>query len=145
MTQSQQGYVNQQMATRREPSAWAGLAVFAGLMMIMLGSFTAITGLVAIFDDGWLVVTDTALVTFDLTTWGWVWLIMGILVVVAGVGLLSGQMWARVVGVILASLNALGQLIYMPIYPVWSIVLIALDVLVIYALTAHGGEMRNRR
>jgi hypothetical protein len=79
----------------------------------------------------------------DLTTWGWVHLVVGIAVFLAGVGLLSGNVLARAVAVLLASVGIIVNFLYIPAYPVWALTVIALNVFVIYALTAHGGELRR--
>jgi hypothetical protein len=80
---------------------------------------------------------------FDITTWGWIHLILGIVVALAGVGLLAGRSWARVVGITLAVLSAIANFMFIPHYPFWALLVIALDVFVIWALAAHGGELRD--
>ena len=127
--------------TRR--TGWVGWVYFAGTMLVLLGSFNAIMGLVAIFDDQYYVPTRQGLLVFDLTTWGWIHLFMGGLAVIAGVGLFTGATWARVFGVILAGLNAIAQLTFLSAYPVWAMIVIALDVLVIWALIVHGDEAKS--
>ena len=127
-----------------EPTGWTGWVVFAGVMMIMLGAFQAVEGLVALFDDGfYLVRPDGLVVDVDYNTWGWVHLIIGVVGVVVGVGLLAGNMAARVLGVIVASLSALVNLAFISAYPVWSVILIAVDVIVIYAIIVHGRELKG--
>jgi len=127
-----------------EPTGWVGWIMFAAVMMMMLGSFHAIAGLVALFQDSYYLVGKNNLVVHvDYTAWGWVHLVGGILIVLAGVGLLAGQMWARIVGVALAALSALVNMAFFAAYPWWSAIMIALDVLVIWALTAHGAEMKT--
>jgi hypothetical protein len=111
-------------------------------MMVMLGFFHAIAGLVALFkDDYFLVRTSGLVVNVDYTTWGWVHLILGIVVGLAGVALFAGAMWARIVAVILALCSAIINLAFTSAYPIWSAIMIAVDILVIYAVTAHGREM----
>ncbi len=127
---------------RTSRSGWAGWAIFAGVMMIMLGAFTAFAGLVAIFDHTWYRPNDTALFTLNYTAWGWFWLIVGFVVLLSGFGVLVGNAFARFVGVVLALLSAFGQLVFITAYPLWSIIIITVDVVVIYALTAHGRELR---
>jgi hypothetical protein len=127
-----------------ELTAWTGWVAFASFMMILVGSFQAIEGLVAIFDDGFYRVTDSGLVVnVDYTVWGWVHLLLGVLIIAAGAGVLTGNMAARVVAVGLASLSALVNLAFIEAYPVWSVIIITLDVLVIYAVTVHGHELRD--
>ncbi|WP_456870846.1 DUF7144 family membrane protein [Geodermatophilus sp. SYSU D00766] len=126
------------------PTAWTGWVVFASVTMLMLGAFQAIEGLVAIFDDGFYAVTESRLVVdVDYTVWGWTHLLLGVLLVICGVGVLSGNVAARAVGVVLAGLSALVNLAFIAAYPVWSILVITIDVLVIYALIVHGRELRD--
>ncbi|MEV6300614.1 hypothetical protein AB0M02_14500 [Actinoplanes sp. NPDC051861] len=128
---------------RREPTGWVGMVVFAGVMLLMLGSFQAIEGLVALFRDDFYVTTNNGLVIpMDFSSWGWTHLIIGVITALAGFGVLAGQMWARVVGIVIAVISALANLAFLPAYPIWSTIVIAIDVLVIYALTAHGREVR---
>ena len=127
-----------------DPTGWTGWVVFAAFMMIMLGSFQAIEGLVAIFKDDFYHVRPSGLViSVDYSAWGWVHLLLGALIVLAGVGILAGNVLARTVGVILAGLSALLNLAFIEAYPIWSVIIIAIDVLVIYALTVHGRELRD--
>jgi hypothetical protein len=124
-------------------SGWVGWIAFAGTIMIMLGVFHIIQGLVALFNDQYYLVANSGLVVqVDYTTWGWVHLIAGIIVLVAGFCLFAGQIWARVVGVIVALLSAILNVAFLGAYPIWSLIMIALDVVVILALTVHGSEMK---
>ena len=127
-----------------EPTAWVGWIFFSGIMLIMLGAFQAIMGLVALFDDGYYLVTgDGLIVQADYTTWGWVHLIVGVIAGLTGVGIMLGQMWARVAGIVLAVISALINLAFLAAYPIWSVLIITFDVIVIYALAVHGGEMKH--
>jgi hypothetical protein len=130
----------------RPVTAWSGWAAFAGIMLVMLGCFQAIEGLVAVFDDGFYRVTSGGLlVNVDYTAWGWTHLLLGLLIAVSGLGVLSGNVAARAVAVVLAGISALVNLAFIEAYPVWSVIVITVDVLVIYALTVHGGELRDSR
>jgi hypothetical protein len=121
-------------------SGWYGWVVFAATMMIMLGTFHAIAGLVALFRADYFLVTQSGLVIdADFTTWGWAHLLLGILVVAAGAALYAGATWARVVAVVIAMLSAVLNLAFLSAYPLWSGIMIAVDILIIYAVTAHGG------
>jgi len=112
-------------------------------MMIMIGAFHAISGFVAIFDPGYYLVGRNGLVvSVDYTTWGWVHLLLGAVALVAGLGVLSGQMWGRIVGIAMAVVSAIAELAFIAAYPIWSTIVIALDVIVIYALAVHGREAR---
>jgi hypothetical protein len=128
------------------PTAWAGWVAFAAMMMFLLGSFQAVQGLVAVFDDGFYHVTEGGLVVdVDYTAWGWTHLLLGVLIIISGAGVLTGNLAARTVGVVLAGLSALVNLAFIEAYPIWSVIVITVDVLVIYALTVHGGELRDSR
>jgi len=127
-----------------EPTGWVGWIAFAAFMMIMVGAFHVIQGLVAIFQDDYYLVTDNGLtVHLDYTSWGWTHIIAGLVVIGAGLGLFAGQMWARVVGIVLASISALLNFAFIASYPFWSTIVIAMDVFVIMALTVHGREMKE--
>lgn len=126
---------------RRSTNMWAaGFVVFAGAMMIMLGIFEAITGLAAIFENEFFVVTPNYVFDLDVTAWGWIHLLLGVIVGFAGYGVFTGAVWARSIGVLVALLTAVANFFYIPYYPVWSIVLIALSVLVIWALCVWNRE-----
>jgi len=128
----------------RETSGTAvGFILFAAIMMIMAGVFQAISGLVGIFENEFYVATRNYLFQFDATTWGWIHLLVGLLVAFAGWGLLSGRTWARVVALTLAVLSAITNFLFIPYYPFWALLLITLDVFVIWAVAAHGGDLRD--
>jgi hypothetical protein len=130
--------------SRPDPTAWTGWVVFASFMMIMVGSFQAIEGLVALFDDGFYRVTESGLVVnVDYSVWGWTHLLLGALLIICGVGVLVGNIVARAVAILLAGLSALVNLVFIEAYPIWSILIITIDVLVIYALVVHGRELRG--
>ena len=126
-----------------EPTGWVGFVEFAGVLMVLLGLFHALQGLVALFkDDYFLVSTNRLLVQVDYTAWGWAHLVLGAVTCVVGGGLVVGRMWARALGVVLALVSALVNAAFLAAYPVWSAIMIALDVLVIWAITVHGREVR---
>ncbi|KQP01487.1 DUF7144 family membrane protein [Leifsonia sp. Leaf264] len=127
-----------------ERTAWVGWGTFAGVIILMSGLFSVLQGLVALIGSNvYYAVVDGTLFLFDVTGWGWWNLIIGALLALTAIALLVGQTWARVVAIILAILSAIGQLLLIPVQPWWAIIIIAVDVLVIYALTAHGKEMRS--
>ena len=127
--------------TREPVSGWTvGFVYFAGAMMILIGIFHAIGGLAAIFEDEFFVVGRNYVFDLDVTAWGWIHLIGGIIVIAAGIGVYSGAPWARTVGVIIAGLSAIANFLYIPYYPVWSVLIIALDIAVILALLAFSRE-----
>lgn len=126
-----------------QPSAWVGWIFFAGVMMIILGSFQAIQGLVAIFDDGYYVVRANGLVVnVNYNAWGWVHLGIGVVIFLAGIAVMAGQTWARVIGIIAAVVSAIVNISFLAAYPIWSTIVITVDVIVIYALAVHGREAR---
>ena len=128
----------------QERSGWAvGFILFAGLMMIMAGIFQAFAGLVALFENEFYVATRNYLFQFDATSWGWIHLVIGLLVAFAGFGLLSGRTWARAAAIALAVLSAIANFLFIPYYPFWSLLIITLDIFVIWAVAAHGGDLRE--
>jgi hypothetical protein len=124
-------------------SGWTGWVVFAGVMAVTLGIFQIIQGVVALLDDGFYLVAPSGLIVdVDYNSWGWVHLGLGVLAVLIGMGLFTGNIVARVAGVIVAVLSALVNLSFIAAYPIWSTMIIAFDVIIIYAITVHGGEQR---
>ena len=114
------------------------------MMMFLAGVFQAFTGLVAILNDEFYVATDEYLLKFDQTTWGWVHLILGLVVAAAGVGLMSGRTWGRAVAIVLALISAIVTFGFIPYYPLWALIIIALDVAVIWAVAAYGRDAAER-
>jgi len=122
-----------------ELSGWASAGViFAATMLILAGLFQAITGLVALIDDQFFVVTRNYTFDLDVTAWGWIHLILGVVVFATGCGLVSGSPWAGFTAIFIASLSAVANFFFIPYYPVWALVIIGLDVWVIWALTRPG-------
>ncbi|HSO03978.1 MAG TPA: hypothetical protein VLQ92_05820 [Candidatus Limnocylindrales bacterium] len=115
-----------------------GFAFFAATMMIMVGVFQAIQGLVALFNDTFYLVGEKWTFQFDVSTWGWIHLLFGALLIAAGVFLLRGAAWARWTAVVLAGLSAVVNFMWLPYYPLWGVLVIALNVTIIWALTTHG-------
>ena len=126
------------MATREVSGSTVGFVVFAGVMLMLIGTFHAFTGLAAIIQNEFFVVGPKYAYELDVTAWGWLHLIFGAIVAAAGYGVFSGATWARVVGITLAAISAVGNFFFIPYQPVWAILIIALDVLVIAALTAYS-------
>ena len=123
-------------------SSWAvGWAGFAGIMLVMIGIFDVIQGLVALFNDEFYVVTQEWVFEFDTTAWGWIQLILGVILIASGVGIFSGNVAGRTVGVIAAGLAAIVNFAWLPYYPIWSIIIISVCVAIIWALTAHGRDI----
>jgi hypothetical protein len=128
--------------TSKPESGWTvGFAFFAGAIMILIGIFHFFEGIAAIAEDEFFVVGREYVYDIDVTAWGWIHLIGGIIIVAAGIGVYSGAAWARIVGILLAGLSAIGNFFFIPYYPAWSILIIALDIAVILALTAFTREV----
>jgi hypothetical protein len=127
--------------THDSRTGWAvGLSLFAGVLMIIGGVFNAMEGVVALARNEVYAATPRYLFAFDLTTWGWIQIIVGIVIAVAGVGVITGQLWGRVVGIALAALSMLANFAFIPYYPVWSLAIIALNVFVIWALCVYNRD-----
>jgi hypothetical protein len=127
-----------------QTTGWVGWLVFAAVLMILLGALHAIQGLIALLNSEYYLVGPHGLsVHLDYTAWGWVHLIAGVVVLVAGLGVLAGQTWARAIGILVAFVSALANFAFIAAYPVWSCILIALDILIIYALAVHGRELHS--
>jgi hypothetical protein len=124
-------------------TGWVGVVIFAGVMLAMLGGFQAMEGIVALIRDEYYLVTRNGLmIDVDYTVWGWTHLVLGLLAVAAGIGIFAGKMWARVLGIVIAVVSALANMAFLAAYPIWATIVIAVDVIVIYALAMHGREVK---
>jgi len=123
--------------TPAEPvSGWAiGGMAFAATMLMIIGAFQVIAGLTAIFDDEFFVVARNYTFEVDTTVWGWIHLILGLMLLATGLGLFGRQAWAGITAIMLVSLSAIANFFFIPYYPFWAILVIALDVWVIWSLT----------
>jgi hypothetical protein len=134
-------YENTSMTTNLGSSGGgdkAGPIAFSGVMLVMVGLFHAIQGFVALLSDDFYVTTPEYIFRLDFTTWGWIHLLLGLLVIAAGAGLFFGATWARVLAIIAASASMVGNFAWLPNYPIWGLTLIALDVFIIWAVIVHG-------
>ncbi len=134
------------MATTRhetEVTGWVGWQYFAAFLMMLAGIFQSIAGLVALFKNTVFVVTPSHLVMLDYTQWGWVHLIVGIILFLSSFSLMAGRMWGRILGIVLASISAIANFAFLDAYPWWSLTVIILDILIIYAIAVHGGEVKE--
>ena len=129
------------MNENRSMAGWIG---FASMLLLLVGSIDFFQGLVAVFEDDYFVVTKAGFLAVDLTTWGWAMMLWGVLLVLAGLGLVAAQGWARWFAIVLVSLNILGQLGFLgnSQYPLWSLTVLALSIFVLYALTVRWSESR---
>jgi hypothetical protein len=143
MAQYERSYTGQMAETEgREISGWAvGFITFASVMMVILGFFHFIEGLAAVIEDQFIVVRNDYALEIDVTTWGWFHMIGGVILVLAGIGVMTGSFAARLVAIFLAVLSATWNFYSIPYYPVWSILMIALSIGVIWALIAHGSDL----
>src|SRR5689334_5512433 len=129
------------MQQRTPSGAAVGWAAFAGIMMVMIGFWWVFAGLVGLINNDFYATTKNYIFKFDTTAWGWIHLIVGVLVLLAGFGLFSGAVWARTVGVFMALLATLVGFAWLPWYPFWAILIIVASISVIWALTAHGRDI----
>jgi len=129
------------MQQRAPSGAAVGWTLFAAFMMVMIGFWWVMAGFVGLINDEFFVTTRNYIFKFDATAWGWIHLIIGLLVLFAGFGLFTGAVWARTVGVILALVATLAGFAWLPWYPLWAILIIAASITVIWALTAHGRDV----
>src|SRR3954449_7554329 len=141
--QTTSGPVSEQPSTM-----WAGWAFFAGVLMVIVGALQLIKALTALFNQHYLLVSSSGLALHvDLAAWGWGWgwvhLVIGLVVIAAGFGVITGQMWGRVLGIVLTAVSAIVNLLDIAAYPLWSIMIIALDVVIIYALAVRGSELKS--
>jgi hypothetical protein len=127
-------------------ASWAqGISFFAGVLLIVGGGFQAIEALAAIVRDEYLVVAPNYIYTFDLTAWGWIHLLIGLAFVAIGICLLLGQGWALIAGIVVAAISALINFTWLPYSPFWAILLIAVDILIIWALASARAQSRAAR
>jgi hypothetical protein len=127
-----------------ETSGWAaGWIAFAGIAMIMIGIFHAIAGLSEVFDSDSFVLTQEYVLKFNASTWGWIHLIAGVVLILAGVGVFGGATWARMVGILVAMLSAIANFAWLLYVPLWSILIIFVDISIIWALTVHGRDLER--
>ena len=122
----------------------AGWIGFAGMLMLIVGAIDFFQGLIALFEDEYFVVTGSGFLVVDLTAWGWTLLIWGVLLVLAGLGLMAAQGWARWFAIVAISVNFIVQLGFLgnSQYPLWSLTVMALNIIILYALTARWSESR---
>ena len=124
------------------PSWASGISFFAGALLIVGGGFESIQAVAAIVKDEYLVVAPNYVYTFDLTAWGWIHLLIGLALVAIGICLLLGQGWALIAGIVLAAISALINFTWLPYSPFWAILLIAIDLLIIWALSSARAQVK---
>jgi hypothetical protein len=126
-----------------QTTGWTAWIAFAGVMMMIGGLLNAFYGLIAVINDEWVVWGNRGAVYLDISQWGWVHIVVGLAVVLCGFGVFSGNVFARSVGVLIASLSLIVNFFFVPAYPLWAMTVIVIDALVIWALIVHGREMRT--
>jgi hypothetical protein len=129
------------MARSNSASSWTGWIYFAGFLLILRGALEGIFGLVALLKDTYYVVAEESLVVFDYSTWGWLHLLAGLLVLWAGTALINGSSAARVVAIVLMGLTLIGNLLFISAYPFWGVFAVVVDLIILYALIVHGDEV----
>jgi hypothetical protein len=130
--------------SEQRSDAGAGWVSFAGIILITVGIFQAFVGLVGLIEDEFYAVTPEYVVQFDATTWGWIHIIIGLIVAAAGFGIFSGNVLARTVGVFAALGSMISVFAWLPWYPIWGIIVVSMNIAIIWALTVHGRVFADR-
>ncbi|HZM67226.1 MAG TPA: hypothetical protein VFC16_13125 [Nakamurella sp.] len=129
------------MATRERSGLAVGFIAMAGIILIVAGVLHVIEGIVGLFNNDFYVVSQKWVFQFNVTTWGWIHILVGIIALLAGIGLFSGAVWARTVAVLVAVVSIIINFVWLPYYPWWALLIIAFDFFVIWAVTAHGRDI----
>lgn len=124
-------------------SGWMGWIGFASLMMMLAGVFHIIAGFVALFQEDVYVAAPSSLWVFDYSQWGWIHIFAGFLALVAAGSLMQGKLFGRTLVILVAMASAVANMAFVPVYPVWSLMIVTIDVLVIWAVAVHGGELKD--
>jgi hypothetical protein len=128
------------------PTGWAAWVTFAGVMLALVGLFHVMAGFAALFQDQTFVApSGELLISVSYDTWGWAHIVLGVVGIGPAYLLLRGNMVGRVLGIVIAALSALTNIAFLAAQPVWALLIIGIDVLVIYGITVHGGELRSNR
>ncbi|MDI5961985.1 hypothetical protein POF50_031595 [Streptomyces sp. SL13] len=135
--------------TERQRSPWAaGLVLFAGIMMVANGILSIFEGAVGVTKNGVYAATGNYTYKFDVTSWGWIHIAVGAAVAIVGLGVIAGLNWARYLGIFVVALSMFANFMFLPYYPLWALVVIAIDVFVLWALCVYrrgdqGGGART--
>lgn len=130
------------MSTNNETTGWTGWVVFAGILMVLGGALWAIQGLIAIINNTLVIFGTEGALFLNVTGWGWVHLILGSLLFLSGFLVMRGNMFGRTMAVILAMLSIIVNFVWLPVYPIWAVIVIVLDLFILYAVIVHGREMK---
>lgn len=128
---------------QKRSTGWVGWIYFASVLMMLAGGLNIIAGLTGIFNGDFYASVNGQLLVLDYSSWGWIHLLLGAAVLAAGMALLTGQTWGRVVAVILVIFSMLANAAFLPVYPWWSAIVLAIDAIVLYAITMHGNEVQT--
>ena len=131
------GQSSSRYVEERQPTGWT---IFAGVLLLIVGSLDALYGLAAILNNEVVIVGGQGVIIANISTWGWIHFILGSLVAISGLGLFAGANWARIAAVFFVAVNAVAQIVWFPAAPLWAFLMIILDVTIIYQLTARWEE-----
>ncbi len=123
-------------------SGWVGWVAFASVMLYLVGFFHLIAGFVALFTDTVYLIGENNLWALDYTQWGWIHILAGVLAILAAGSLMSGKVYGRTVAVLVAFVSAVANMLFIPIYPIWSIIMVTICVLVIFGVVTHGKDLK---
>ncbi len=129
-------------AKKQQPTGWVGWVYFAGVLLIVRALFQAFFGFLALTRQEVFVISEGQLTVLNYTTWGIIHLVVAAILLTAGFSLFSGGVWGRVVGAIAAGLGIVANLVFLPAYPIWALILLILDVVILYAILVHGKEAK---
>jgi hypothetical protein len=121
-------------------TGWVGWVYFAGILLLVKAFFQAFLGIVALTRDDFYVVAENQLAVFNFTAWGWLHLILAVVLLTAAFSLFVGGLWGRVIGTVVVSLSLLANLVFLPAYPIWGLAALVIDALILYAILVHGDE-----
>ena len=130
------------MPNNNQPTGWVGWVYFAGILLLVRAFFQAFLGIVALTKNTFYVVSPSALAVYNYTAWGWVHLVLAVILLTAGFSVMSGHMFGRVVAIIVSGMALVANLVFIPAYPVWAIAAVIIDALILYALIVHGNEVK---
>lgn len=131
------------MAKIERPTAWVGWIFFAASLLVLIGAMQLVQGLGAILNPDYFVATKNNIFVFDLTTWGWIHALIGVVALAAGIGTMAGAGWARIVAIVVTALAMLGSIAYLTVFPLWATFVLVVGGFIIYALTVHGAETND--
>ena len=128
---------------QNQQTGWTGWVVFAGILMVLAGVLWTIQGLVAVFNNDLIIFGEEGALFLNVTGWGWVHIILGLLLLLSGILVMRGNMFGRIMAVLLVMLSIIVNFVWLPVYPLWSIIIIVIDVFVLYAVIVHGRELKS--